>query len=458
MASNVSNVDFENEKIDLGIYKNIQEAIDDDFSNIPVPMKYRHKWTHIMFVWFGAAMVAQLYLAGVNLSLGTGSLKNAFLSIIGGSLFLGIFVALNGIIGQKTGCNSALSSTYAYGSKGVVIPSFHIADIGWYVVNIAIFSEILHVIIPAIDSRVFCILFCYLFITNGYVGFDQMVVLNKIAAPILIIVSIIGLYKVQTINPGGIAAIFDKVFPSTMSVGAGITAVIGTWSAGASRSADYFKYSKRATDTLLASLIGFTFGFFLCIGCGVIWGGFSETTSIGKTLSIIGITTLGAIMFFVQTWTTSEHSAYITSTSLPIAYKTLTGKYLPRRFIVLACGVIGICIAGLNIQSYYVPFISFLGAIIPVLGGIVIADYFIVSKTDYHFTGIKNIYDISVLSEEVQKNKFNPCTIPALIVGVFVGLYIKVGIASVNAILSTIIVYVIASIIYAKNKKNIKAY
>lgn len=445
-----------NGTVDLGIYKNIQDAKDDDFSNIPVPMEYRHKWTHVMFVWFGAAMVAQLYLAGVNLSLGTGSMAKAFMAIIGGSLFLGAFVALNGIIGQKTGCNCALSSTYAYGSKGVMIPSFHIADIGWYVVNIAIFAEILHVLIPAVDARVFCILFCYLFITNGYVGFNQMVILNRIAAPILILVSIIGLVKIQIMNPGGIATLFDKVFPTTMSLGAGITAVIGTWSAGASRAADYFKYSKKTKDTLLASFVGFTLGFFLCIGCGVIWGGFSESTSIGKTLALLSITTLGGIMFFVQTWTTSEHSAYITSTSLPIAYKALTGKHLPRRFIVLACGIIGIFIAGLNIENYYIPFISFLGAVIPVLGGIVIADFFIVSRTDYHWTGIKNIYKISVLSEAVQKNKFNPCTIPALVVGVCIGLFVKTGIASVNAIISTIIVYVVVSIIYSKlfNKKN----
>lgn len=74
-----------NGTVDLGIYKNIQDAKDDDFSNIPVPMEYRHKWTHVMFVWFGAAMVAQLYLAGVNLSLGTGSIANAFIAVVGGS-------------------------------------------------------------------------------------------------------------------------------------------------------------------------------------------------------------------------------------------------------------------------------------------------------------------------------------------------------------------------------------
>lgn len=437
-----------NEQIILGIYPSEEAAAADDFANIPVPMRYRHKWTHIMFVWFGAAMVAQLYQAGVFLAIGTGSLGNAFYSVIGGSLFLGLFVALNGVIGQSTGCNCALSSTFAYGSKGVVIPSLHIADIGWYVVNIAIFSTILHELTPSVDARVYCILFCYLFITNGYIGFNQMVILNKIAAPILIIVSIIGLVKIQTMNPGGIAALFDKIFPTDLSIAGGVTAVIGTWSAGASRSADYFRYAKSKKDAFLASLCGFGVGFFLCIGCGVIWGGFSETANIAKTLMLLGIVVLGAIMFFVQTWTTSEHSAYITSTSLPLAYQTITGKKIPRRFIVLACGIIGMMIAGLDIQNYYVPFISFLGAIIPVLGGIVIADFFIVSRTKFHWTGHKNVYKLHVLSEDLQHHKFNLASIPALIIGAWVSLGIKVGVASINGLVATIFTYIIFSIIF----------
>ncbi len=427
--------------------KAIAAAAADDFSNCPVPQNYRKPWTNIMFVWFGAAMVAQLYQAGVYLAIGMGNLSNAFIAVAGGSLFLALFVALNGIIGQKTGCNCALSSTFAYGSKGVFIPSLHIADIGWYVVNIAIFSSILNVLIPSVDIRVFAILFCYLFITNGYIGFNQMVILNKIAAPILIIVSIIGLWKIN-MSPGGIAGLFDKVFPNEISIAVGITSVIGTWSAGASRAADYFRFARSPKDTILAAFCGFAIGFGLCIGCGVIWGGHSGTADIAKTLSMLGLVGLGGLMFFVQTWTTSEHSAYITSTSLPLAWQTLTGKVIHRRWVVLACGVIGILIAGLNIQNYYIPFISFLGAVIPVLGGIVIADFYIVSRTKYHWTGHQNVYKIDVLSEEIKHHKFNYATLPALIIGIYASFNLHVGVASINGLVIAIAVYIVCSILF----------
>ena len=113
----------------------------DDFQYEPVPEGKRQNWYDLVFVWFGAAMVAQLYQAGVTVTIGTGGLPNGLKAILGGALFLALFTALSGYVGYKTHCNAALSSRFAYGSVGVAIPGFHIADIGWYVVNAAMFCS-----------------------------------------------------------------------------------------------------------------------------------------------------------------------------------------------------------------------------------------------------------------------------------------------------------------------------
>lgn len=414
----------------------------DDFPDMPVPQSHRVTWKPLTFVWFGAAMVAQLYQCGVTIGTGMGSLSLALEAIFWGTLFLAMFVGLNGVIGQATGCNAALSGTYAYGSKGVVIPGFHIADIGWFVVMIAIFASIMNTIIPWIDIRVFCILFCYLFMTNGYIGFNQMVILNKFAFPILALVSLYGLYQVNSL-PGGIPGLFDKVFANNFTMAAAITAIIGTWSAGASRAADYFRFAKSGKDTLIASFMGFFGGFILCIGCGAIWGAASGSTDIGITLIALNMVLLGSIMFFVQTWTTGEHSAYITSTALPLSIGIITGKKIHRRYIILSVGLIGITIGGMNIQNYYVPFISFLGYVIPVIGAIVMTDYFIMSKTNYHWSGHTNFYSIPVNSEDVQHHIFNPATVPALIIGMLISWQVPWGIPALNGLVGTAIVYIL---------------
>lgn len=419
----------------------------DDFADVRVPLSERVTWTKLTFVWFGAAMVAQLYQCGVTVGTGMGTLTNSLIAIFFGALCLAIFVALNGIIGYVTGCNAALTGRYAYGSVGAVIPAFHIADIGWFVVMNAIFANILHTVYPAIDIRVYCILISMLFITNNYVGFNQMVILNRLAFPILFCVGMYGLWRVHTL-PGGLSGVFDKTYPETYSMTTAITMVIGTWVAGCSRAADYFRYAARAKDAIISSFLGFFFGFTLCIVCGAIWGAATGTTVIGDTLVVLNMVILGMIMFFVQTWTTAEHSSYVTSTALPTVVDIVAKKKLPRRYVVLMVGIIGICITGLDIQNYYVPFISFLGYFLPVIGAITITDYFVLSKTEHHWTGHRNYYKIDVNSEEVMHHKFNPATIPALLIGVIVAWKLNWGVPALNSFFSACISYVVFTFIF----------
>ncbi len=418
-----------------------------DFADVKVPLSERVTWTKLTFVWFGAAMVAQLYQCGVTVGTGMGTLTNSLIAIFLGALCLAIFVALNGIIGYVTGCNAALTGRYAYGSVGVVIPAFHIADIGWFVVMNAIFASILYTVYPAIDFKVYCILISMLFITNNYVGFNQMVILNRLAFPILFCVGMYGIWRVHTL-PGGLTAIFDKTYPETYSMTTAITMVIGTWVAGCSRAADYFRYAKRAKDAIISSFLGFFFGFCLCIVCGAIWGAATGTTVIGDTLVTLGIVYFGMIMFFVQTWTTAEHSSYVTSTALPTVDDVLTKKKHAPLYVVLGVGMIGICITGLDIQNYYVPFISFLGYFLPVIGAITITDYFLLSKTDMHWTGHRNINHIAVHSTEVMHHRFNPATIPALVIGVLVAWQLNWGVPALNSFFSACIAYVVFTMIF----------
>lgn len=313
----------------------------DDFQYEPVPKSQRKTWFDLTFVWFGAAMVAQLYQAGVSVTIGTGGLPTGLQAILIGALFLAFFTALNGFIGYKTHCNAALSSRYAYGSVGVAIPGFHIADIGWYVVNAAMFCSILVSLFPAIDVKVWCILFSMLFITNNYVGFSKMVILNRFAFPVLLITGLYGIYRCGQM-PGGFAGLWSATFPQTMTVNAGVAMVIGTWAAGCSRAADYMRFAKDAKSSFIA---------------------------------------------------------------------------------------------------------SFLGYLIPPIAAVSIADYFILSKTKYHWTGHKNYYEMDVNSEDVTHHKFNWATIPALVAGLLLGWKLNWGISSVNAFVGTVAVYTVASLI-----------
>ncbi len=425
-----------------------------------VPEHARRHWLDMTFVWFGAAMVSQLYVAGVGLSIGMGGLKPALLAVLLGALFLAMFAGLNGYVGAITHCNAALTGRYAYGSVGQAIPGFHIADIGWYCVITAIFSNILAYAIPGIDARVWCILISLLYVTNNYVGFNKMIVLNKVAFPVLVLTSLYGIYRVHVTLPGGFADVWNKEYEVTTTLASGVLAVIGTWSSGASRAADYMRFAKKPSDSFLATFVGFFTGFCLCIVVGCVFGAATGVTEVGQTLVMLGMVAPGVLMFFIQNWTTNEHASYVTSTALPVTYYVVTGgKELPRRFVVLLTAFISLIISGMDLQNYYVPFISFLGFLIPCIGGVVIGDYFIMSKTKYHWSGHKNFYKMDVNDEDVIHHKFNFATIPALIFGLLFGWKTTFFVPAVNGFVATIIVLCIFEMIFyacGLQKKEVK--
>lgn len=423
----------------------------EDYSSEPIPKKLRLKWPLLTVIWFGAAMFVGLYYTGMELGTSMGTLTNALIAIGLGAAILCVFLILQGIVGQRTGCNTALIGVYAFGRKGAAIPAFHITDIGWFIVMIAQFVVIVEYFIPWMDPRVLAALCSMLFLTNGFVGVKQMARLNLIAMPILALIGLWSIIRVNAITEGGIVGLFDEIMPNSITVTAGVTIVVGTWISGASRAADYFRWAKSVGDVAKSSILGFTLGFLLCMVAGTLWGAAVGYEAIPQVLIMLGVgmVPLGLLMFTFQTWTTNEHSGYVTSNSLPVFWETLTGKPLPRRYVNIGLAFVSMLVAGLGVENYFIPFISFLGVFIPVIGSIVLADYFIMSKTRFHWSGHKNYYSFDVNDEEVQHHVMNWAVIPALIIGFSVGFFLPWGIGSVNAIISTVLSYVLTCLVFA---------
>ncbi len=427
----------------------------EDFASERIPSKLRLGWPLLTVVWFGAAMFVGLYYTGMELGTQMGGLNNTFTAIGLGAAFLCVFLILTGIMGQRTGCNTALIGVYAFGRKGAAIPAFHIADIGWFIVMIAQFVVIVEYFIPWVDGRVLAALCSMLFLTNGFVGVKQMARLNLIAMPILAFVGVYSIIRAGAVAESGFAGMFSQGEEATITVTAGITIVVGTWISGASRAADYFRWARSAGDVVKSVIVGFTVGFLLCIVAGVLWGAAVGYMPIPEVLILLGagMVPLGLLMFSFQTWTTNEHSGYVTSNSLPVFVETLTGKKLPRRYVNIAIAFISMLVAGLGVENYFIPFISFLGVFIPVIAAISLTDYYIMSRTRFHWTGERDYYSIEVSDPRVQRHVMNWAVLPALAVGFVVGFYLDWGVASVNAIISTAIAYILSCLILSPLRK-----
>ena len=434
----------------------VNQEAKDDFAYSPVSKEFRKDWKPLTFSWFGAAMFVGLYYTGCELGVKMGTLSNAFIAIFCGAAFLGILLALNGNIGCKTGCSTTVACLYAYGSKGVFIPAFWVVEFGWYVILTMQFSQIMSDLFPILDAQVLGIILCMLFITNSFVGFGQMANLNRVAMPILLLTGLYGAVRAIMITEGGVGGMFGKEFDYVIPMGTAITTVIGTWSSGATRSADLFRFARTGKDTAIASLLGFGGGLIICLSVGVLWSAGTGHAGVADNARILGggMVVFASIMFFMQTWTTVEHGAYLQSTSYPIAVEVLSGKNVSRRSVMVVVGLCGMICTSFDAQTVFMPFLNAIGIFVPAVGGVLLADYYIMSKTNFHWTGHKNIYqNYLVTDEEVRHHKFNPSVITGIIVGGAAGVLFNFGVAAINAIVCSALAYCVSGIIFSGFRK-----
>lgn len=104
-------------------------------------------------------------------------------------------------------------------------------------------------------------------------------------------------------------------------------------------------------------------------------------------------------------------------------------------------GVVGIALSSLGITNYFMTFLGWLGTAIPPVAGVVIVDYFLIKKGKYQY------------GEGVKHHFCNVLALIAWIAGAAVGFTVTWGIAAINAIVTTGLVYLILSLIFKGSDK-----
>ena len=112
--------------------------------------------------------------------------------------------------------------------------------------------------------------------------------------------------------------------------------------------------------------------------------------------------------------------------------RTLNITKLSKKKMVIVGGLIG-TIGAIWLNNNFTAFLTFLNSMLPPVGGIIIADYFFVKKRKYD------------TRENTEFKKVNWVAIVAFLAGFIVANVVSVGVIALNAILTTMLVYVIGT-------------
>jgi cytosine permease len=413
-----------------GVQKATVEARE-DFPLSEVPMESRKSLWSTSVVLLGFTFFTATMWGGGSLGVAFpfGQLMGL---IVIGNLLLGIYVAILGYVAFKTGLNSVLLARFGFGDLGSKWPDFALGftQIGWYAWGTAtvsiVFVQLLN--LPEWLRIPFMIVFGFAFCWTAYVGYRGLERLSIISVPAMTLL-IVWSFVISSRDAGEIGGLFGIVPATTMTAGAAITIVFGTFVSGGTQATNWTRFAKTGKIAILASLLAFFIGNGLMVFAGAFGAMVYQQPDIVSVLTIQGLLLAGIIMLFLNIWTTQDNTVYNFSVAGCNMIRTEN-----RKLLTIVGAGIGTLLAILGFYDWLVPWLLLLGTFIPPIGGVIMADFF------YKYRGT-----YPKLSE-AKLPKVNIAGVIAY-VGASLIAYFSPGVPPINGIVSAIVLYILVDLV-----------
>ncbi len=355
----------------------------DDFSLSKVPATARHGTLDIALVRMGVTVSASDLLFGYTIGL-----YFAFWNAIGIALAYSAIIAvisiLMGIIGQREGTSFALSSRFAFGREGSRLPSLVMALIiaGFYGYVLGITVDVFpgH---SVVSTALYSVGLGAIYLIISGLGFNRgLKWAGRIGVPLMIVLVFIADFAAIS-HAGGFGAIVHATPKLAGKIA--VTSIIGLgvskWLAGATITPDLMRFGKNTSAVVTTSLAEFLVGNLGFNFLGLVLGLGLGASDLGKAFALIGVTWLALIAFFIQSVTVEMNELYAASLAVSNA---LGVKRLVTNLVI---GIVGIAIGYYGVShgiiASFLTFIGDIGYALPVIPGIMIADYFLVRRMRY---------------------------------------------------------------------------
>ena len=420
--------------------KRIAYLVKNDWSTAPVPTEYRRSNYGVV-----ATLVGQIIaLSGIYIGAGMVgglTLTQAFIATVIGSIILAVLGGFLSWVGTKTGVGLSMLLRESFGTIGSYIVSLMLllVAVGFFGYQATFFGATIHAMFPAggwiTSQTVAGVWGGILMMTTALIGYKGIEWLSNWASPLILVMCVLSCI-LAIVKIGSLEAFNGITIGYTgMTIPTAVVAVVGGYAFGACLQPDFSRMGKSLKASTWGSVGGFLIanvfmtmaGYITCAACGT---GDVPTA----LLQILGYWAL-LILVFAQ-WTSNDGNLYFGTLALTTILPRANKHILTAIF-----GVVGIALSSLGITNYFLTFLGWLGTAIPPVAGIVIVDYFIIRKGEYHY------------GEGVKHHFCNVLALVAWIAGAVVGFTVHWGIAAINAIVTTAVVYLVLSLIFKNSDK-----
>lgn len=431
---------------------------DDDFEPDPTlsnddlkpttPGQRTFSWWEMASLWVGLVVgVPSYYLAGSLVDLGM-AWWQGIATVVAANIILLFPLVLTGHPGTRYGISFPVLARSAFGIRGAHIPTLlrALVGCGWYGIETWIGGEAIFLLLPntikqsslsislpwlgtsPLEFACF-IAFWFAQLTIVWRGIDGIRELEKYSAPILIILTS-SLLVWAYVKAGGFghmlsvsssklssSEFWSLLFPS-------LTANISFWATLALNIPDFTRYAKTQKDQIIGQAgLPIFMGLFTFVGLAV-----TSSTEIifGRVISspiqllgqIGGLTTTILAIFGISLATITTNIAANVVAPANALVNLSPSKFTFRRGALLTA-LLGIAFQPWRLlqssESFVYTWLVSYSALLGPIGGIILADYYIVHGMDLK---IKDLYSLSPRGDYYYTGGYNLAAMVALVLGI----------------------------------------
>ena len=351
-----------------------------DFPLEPVPTEARKDGPSLYFVLLGFTFFTATMFAGGKVGAAF-HFKELLLLIVVANFLLAAYASVLALIACESGLSTSLMARFAFGNWGSRWCDFLLGftQVGWYAWGTGTVTDVaieLAELNP--DSRAgWMLFFGAFFCLTAYIGYRGLDLLARVTVPLMTL--LLFWSAARAVGDAGGWSAYTSISPSAeMSWMTAVTIIVGTFISGATQSTNWTRFAASPRTAVAATMVAFLLGNGLMVMAGAFGVNVYEQPDIVQVLVQQGALLFAVVMLFGNIWTTQDNTIYNFSVAGCSFFRS------PRRRLITVVGAgVGTVLALLGFADRLVGFLLLLGTVIPPLGGVIAADYFVVRRRRY---------------------------------------------------------------------------
>ncbi len=413
--------------------KRFMNEVFEDHSVEEVPVEDRRGFLSVSATTAAWIITMSTCYTGSVLAMGL-NFADALYAAILGMTVLASFGFLQAWTGARSGLGTTLIANKVFGVIGgrvfALLMSF-VLGVGWFAWQLSFFG---HTVSAYWDQsfwgrpEIAMIWGGILIITSTFIGYRALEALSLFAVPLIIILSLWGLHLAIEEAAGWQGLFISERQGEAMSFIDAVGIVVGNGVIGAVMFADLTRYSRTPLLGGIAASMGYFIGgvFLILAGAVVTYVVAVPGGDLPLAMRELGFGMFGFLILLFAQWTTNNNNLYSGS----LAFTSVIGH--GKCIVVPVMGGVGLLIALSGVQDYFVPLLLILGAFVPPVAGVMIADIW----------GVRKFVLSKGLVSETQRNA---SAVGSAIIGGIAAYNWDFGLASVTGLLTAFFLHYLIS-------------